>query len=278
VHIEAGALERLITDAEAHGVDFCAVLPRMDPVNLAVDATVAVLGRILALAGRSWRANDDRSPVGVGVGAFNLARRSWLDRTEAISQLRMEVADDVALGAWLKHHGARTRLFAGRRDVHLVFMDSLGACARSADKGGGMLGFNPWLTLLFTMLPSTVELLVPVAALARGGIAGWLGGTALAVATATHILLCAHFSAPLRGALLWPLGEVINGWLTLRAGLHAWQKQGIAWRDTFYPRAALEAGRRLQMGTLRVIGAGSGAGSPPSGASVKVQPFGSRPR
>ncbi|MDO9019447.1 MAG: glycosyltransferase family 2 protein [Deltaproteobacteria bacterium] len=253
VHVEPGALERVVAWADAGGVDLVAVFPRMHPVGLLIDASVVAMIRVLTLSGRAWRANDDASEIGMSVGAFTLVRRAALVESDAIGHLRMEVADDVALGAYLKQQcGARCRILAGRADVHLVFMESLGAIARSADKGGGMLGFSWWRTVIFAALPTALDVGVPVAAIASGGAAAVVGAAILAVATVTHVVLARHFDGPLRGALLWPLGEAFMGALTLRAGLRAWKDQGIYWRRTFYPRAVIDAGRRLDMVALRV--------------------------
>jgi hypothetical protein len=252
VHVEPGALERIVAWAEAGGVDVVAVFPRMHPVGALIDASLASMVRVLTLSGRSWRANDDASAIGVSVGAFTLVRRELLVESGVIAHLKMEVADDVALGAFMKQRGARCRVFVGHADVHLVFMDSIPAMMRSADKGGGMLGYSWWAPVLFALAPVALDVLAPVAAIAAGGPARLVGALALAVATLTHLLLSAHFDGPLRGALLWPLGEAFTGVLTLRAGLKAWRQQGIVWRRTFYPRAVLEAGQRLDMVRMRV--------------------------
>ncbi len=252
VHLEPGTLERLVAWAEAGGIDLVAVFPRMQPVSSLVDAALSAMLRVLTLSGRAWRANDDASGVGMSVGAFTLVRRSMLVESDVLGHLRMEVADDVALGAYLKARGARCRLLAGHADVHLVFMDSLGAIARSADKGGGMLGFSWWRTVLFALLPTTLDVVVPTGALASGGVTAMVGAATLVVATATHGVLTRRFDGPVRGALLWPLGEALLGALTLRAGLRAWRDQGIYWRRTFYPRAVIEAGRRLDLISMRV--------------------------
>jgi hypothetical protein len=97
-----------------------------------------------------------------------------------------------------------------------------------------------------------LDVVIPVWALASGGAAAVGGGASLAVATATHRGMSRHIDGPIRGALLWPLGEVFMGALTLRAGLLAWKDQGVYWRRTFYPRAVLEAGQRLDMISMRV--------------------------
>ena len=252
VHVEKGTLERLVAWAEAGGVDLVAVFPRMHPVGLLIDASLVATLRVLTLSGRAWLGNDDASPIGMSVGAFTLVRRAALLESDVIPHLRMEIADDVALGAYLKQRGARCRVLVGHADVHLVFMHSLGAIARSADKGGGMLGFSWWRAVLFALAPVTLDVVIPAWAVASGGAAAVVGAAALAVATATHAVLTRHFDGPVRAVLLWPLGEAFVGALTLRAGLRAWKDQGVYWRRTFYPRAVLEAGRRLDPVTFRV--------------------------
>jgi cellulose synthase/poly-beta-1,6-N-acetylglucosamine synthase-like glycosyltransferase len=252
VHIEPGALEKLIAHAEAHAIDFIAVFPRMHAVSAFIDAACAGLLRMILITGRVWRANDDRSHIGIGVGAFNLARRRVLDSTQAISHLRMEVADDISLGALVKQSGARTRFFAGRRQVHLVYMPSIEAMAKSANKAGHLFGFSLIKPLLMALVPIIGDLVVPIAALYAGGITALIGAAILACATFCNTRFCVHFALPLRGGLLWPLAYPLNSTLTFLAGLRAWKLQGVYWRDTFYSRKTLEEGRRLDTLTFSV--------------------------
>jgi hypothetical protein len=252
VHVEPGTLERLIAYAERDAVDLVAVFPRLHRVSPWVDAAIAGILRVLTLSGRTWAANDDRSKIGAGVGAFNLVRKRMLDRTKAIERLRMEVADDVGLGVLLKHEGARTRLLAGRGDVHLTFLADLGEARRSTNKGGHLLGFSLVGPLLIALLPIAVEVALPVWGLTSGGLTAVLAAGVLGAGTLTHAWIARHFEAPMRGALLWPLGTLINGALMAAAGLAAWWRQGVIWRHTFYPRAVLERGRVVMMPSLKV--------------------------
>jgi len=252
VHVEKGTLERLIAHAESESIDFVAVFPKMRHVSLLVDALISALIRMIAFTGRVWSANDDRSHVGMGVGAFNLGRRRVLEESGAIEQLRMEIADDVALGALIKQRGSRTRFFAGRSDVHVVFVDSIASAARSIEKGGGWLGFSLLGPMLVPLAAISFEIGIPVVAIAYGGIAAIFGIAALLIATLAHVLMSRHFGHPIRGALIWPIGYVLNMFLALRSGMKAWKQQGVYWRSTFYPREILEKGRRLMIPSLRV--------------------------
>ena len=249
VHIAPGVFERVIAFAENERVDFVSMLPRLDKNGLFIDACTATMTRVLALAGQTWAANDDRSAIGVGVGAFNLVRRSALDASPGLQHLRMEMADDVALGAMMKASGARCRFFAARDDVTVLYAESVGELARGLEKGGGMFGFSALRALLLVSAWLAIDLGVPLAAIGSGGHAlVAIGVTQLALATI--FVLARHFHAPLRGVWLWPIGAVLGGLFGIRSGYLAWRRQAIVWRGTAYGKADIEGGRRWIRGRV----------------------------
>jgi hypothetical protein len=252
VHIEPGTLEKVIAHAEAHAVDMVAMMPRFEAVHPLVDACIASLVRGTSLFGRTWEANRDSSKIGVGVGAFNLVRRSALERSPGLSHLRMEMVDDIALGAMLKASGARTRFYAARKPVHLVFAESLSVLTRGSEKGGSLFGFSLVRTLLVGALWFGFELALPFGALASGGIPALLGAAQLALFTLNHVLLMHHFDGPKRGALLWPVGVLFSIGMLMRSGILAWWRKAIVWRGTSYSRREMEAGRRWIAGRVRL--------------------------
>ncbi|MFO0728064.1 MAG: glycosyltransferase family 2 protein [Myxococcota bacterium] len=253
VHLAPSAMTEVIASAEAEAADMVAVFPKMHAVTPWIDAALSSVLLFLNLGGRVWSANDDRAPYGVGVGAFNLVRRRALLTTDALSVLKMEIADDAALGALIKSKGLRTRFYAGRERVHLVFMDSIGAMARSADKGGGMLGYNLWQAVILALFPVLLFLGLPLVGILLGGAAATLGGATLLVLTLAHATISVHYAAPLRGAILWPVGQLLNAAIALRTGVRTFKHQGVYWRGTFYSRQLLEAGRRLDTRRMRII-------------------------
>lgn len=253
VHLAPSAMSEVIAAAEAEAADMVAVFPKMHAVSPWVDSALSSVLLFLSLGGRVWSANDDRAPIGLGVGAFNLVRRRALVSTDALTVLKMEIADDAALGALIKSKGLRTRFYAGRERVHLVFMDSIGAMARSADKGGGMVGYDLWQALLFAPLPALLFVGLPTAGLFLGGTHALLGAATLLILTVAHVAISTHYAAPLQGAIFWPLGQILNGAIALRTGVRTFRHQGVYWRGTFYPRHLLEAGRRLDPRRMRII-------------------------
>lgn len=252
VHVGPGVLERLIAHAEQNAVDFIAVLPGIDRSTPWVEATLVAFMRYVSVMARLWKVNDDRAKQGAGVGAFNLVRRSALNQSPGLEFLKLEVGDDMALGAMMKATGARCRLYVGHRDIHLQFFNDLGGVARSAEKSGTVFGFSWWKPLVASMALVGMELGTIVGAILGGGGAVAVGLAALLVATAVQVQIATWLTLPLRGVVCWPIGMVLMAVFNARAGIVCWRLQGIRWRDTFYPAEQLLAGRRVNATSLTV--------------------------
>src|SRR5262249_40035295 len=68
---------------------------------------------------RLWKVSDPKARDHVGVGAFNLVRRSAYESIGTYRALRMEVLDDMKLGKVIKNAGFRPRVAFGEDLVSL---------------------------------------------------------------------------------------------------------------------------------------------------------------
>lgn len=141
VHLAPGMLERVIAHAEHEGLDHVCVLPRITSPCFLLQATISTFFRVICTGARLWAVPDPRSSAAVGIGAFNLVRRSALERSPGLEWLKMEIGDDVALGMMLKRSGARPAVLNGRSEVSLEFYPSLRALSRSLEKNGASIPF-----------------------------------------------------------------------------------------------------------------------------------------
>ena len=246
VEFAPGTLRRAVAHAEAAGLDHLTLLPHVRARGFLLQAAIATFGRNLLLVQRAWKVSDPRSKAFLGVGAFNLVRRGALARTEGLAWLRMDVADDLALGKLLKRSGARCGVAVGAGLVELEWYPSLGAMARGLEKNVyPALGCRLWMVALASAWTAWAEL-APFAALALGP--AWLralGGAALALGLPVGAATARWAGRPLLPSLAVPVGGLLCAAILLRSGLLGWRRGGVRWRGTFHSCAELRAGRRV---------------------------------
>lgn len=246
VHVAPGALRRAVSLLEAERLDHLGVLPQVWSSGLLLDAAFSAFFRLVWIAARPWAVRDPRSSAAFGVGAFNLVRREAFERSPGFEHLKLEQADDAALGQMLKRSGARCAVANGRGDLALHFYRSLREMAHGMEKGGArwpfpamcagaalvlLLELGPWLALVAQgVWPRAVGAVGAVLSLAATvGVARWM----------RHRIL---------PALLAPLGVVLLVMMMVRASALAAARGGVSWRGTFYRTEDLRAGIRFQIG------------------------------
>lgn len=253
VHLAPGTLRKAVAWCEEQEVDFLAVMPRMRPVSPLLDGTLTVFLQLICMGMRTKAVADPDSPVGVGSGSFNLVRREKLLEHRLLERVRLEVADDLALGLAAKAAGLRCAAMMGGPAVEVTFYPSLGAMFRGSEKNGyAVLGrYSLWRTWA-SSLAFLLVWLAPWLALGAWW-APWLQG----LGALTAILATAQLGALARSngfnptvALLWPVGAVLFTAMMVRSGWLGWRRGGLVWRDTFYPTEVLKQGSGDAMGTV----------------------------
>jgi hypothetical protein len=247
VHLAAGTIARAVSLAEAQRLDHLSLLPQLDPATWLVDAALASFTRTGLVLGRVWLVSDPRSKVGGSVGAFGLVRRDALERSPGIEHLRLEVADDLALGQMLKSSGSRSALANGRELVRIHWYRSLAELTRGTEKGAAVFDHRLLPALCWTGALGALELgPFLAAAFAPSAIAHWMGLGGAALLLGSTLWMCRFAGQRTLPALLSPLGVVVNGVLLLRAAVVGKIRGGVQWRSTLYSPQELRPGRRVR--------------------------------
>ena len=247
VHLAPGTIARAVSLAEAQRLDHLSILPQLDPATWLVDAALASFTRTGLVLGRVWLVSDPRSKVGGSVGAFGLVRRDALERSPGIEHLRLEVADDLALGQMLKSSGSRSALANGRELVRIHWYRSLAELTRGTEKGAAVFDHRLLPALCWTGALGALELgPFLAAAFAPSAIAHWMGLGGAALLLGSTLWMCRFAGQRTLPALLSPLGVVVNGVLLLRAAVVGKIRGGVQWRSTLYSPQELRPGRRVR--------------------------------
>lgn len=246
VHFTRGALRRAVALLESGRLDHLGVLPGLWPSAFLLDAAFSAFFRLMWLAARPWAVPDPRSKASCGVGAFNLVRRGALERSPGFEYLRLEQADDAALGQMLKRSGARCAVANGRGDVGLHFYRSLGDMARGIEKGGARWPFPAVCAGMAVLL--ALELGPWLALAAPGAWPRALGAAGVTLSVAATVGVARWMRHRAHPALVPPIGVVLLAAMMIRAGALAAARGGVYWRGTFYRTRDLRAGSRFVIG------------------------------
>lgn len=247
VHLAPGTIARAVSLAEAQRLDHLSILPQLDPATWLVDAALASFTRTGLVLGRVWLVSDPRSKVGGSVGAFGLVRRDALERSPGLEHLRLEVADDLALGQMLKSTGSRSALANGCELVRIHWYRSLAELTRGTEKGAAVFDHRLLPALCWTGALGALELgPFLAAAFAPSPIARWLGLVGAGLLLGSTLWMCRFAGQRTLPALLSPLGVVVNGVLLLRAAVVGKIRGGLQWRSTLYSPQELRPGRRVR--------------------------------
>jgi glycosyltransferase involved in cell wall biosynthesis len=252
VHFSRGALRRAVAYAEQQGLGHLAALPELWPASFLADAMMSVFLRQFMMAVRPWAVGDPKSRAFIGIGAFNLVRRSAFDATPGLEWLRLEQGDDVGLGLMMKRSGARCGVVNARGLVALHWYRTVREAAVGGEKGWATgLRFSLWRAFIAAGLLMALELsplltLLPLAfdPVRPAGYAGFgvLAACAAAVGRATPWNRRAAILRSLAGPLTAPLLAA----LTIRAAILGRRRGGILWRGTLYPTQMLRGGMRVK--------------------------------
>jgi glycosyltransferase involved in cell wall biosynthesis len=227
-------LRRAMAYAEASEADHLVVLPTMQVQSRGEGIVLGFFQMLGMWASRLWRVSDAQSVRDfVGVGAFNLVRRSALEQIGGWAPQRMVVLEDVTLGRRMKIAGMRQRIaFApGLVLVHWA-AGALGLMRVMTKNLFSAMNFRPllllgmcvWVAVFFlgplaglgwwpTLIPSLLMLACVGAIYRTMGEVSWIDA---------------------RYAWLYPLGALAFLWALLRSMVVVLWQGGVVWRGTHY--------------------------------------------
>jgi glycosyltransferase involved in cell wall biosynthesis len=187
--------------------------------------------------------SNPNSRAYVGVGAFQMLKRSAYEACGTHRRLAMEVIDDMKLGKLVKQGGFRSGVAVAQDAVSVEWHLGLGNLIRGLEKNCfaaagfrvGMVALQIASMLLFNVAPflglafgvGWVRVLAAIAVLAALGF--HVGGD---VVTRVSPLYC----------LTLPLGAALFSYILLRSTVITLHQGGIYWRETFYKLEELRRG------------------------------------
>ncbi|MBZ5505749.1 MAG: glycosyltransferase family 2 protein [Acidobacteriia bacterium] len=229
------SLHRAMHYAIKTGVDHLVLFPTAHMKSLGERMMIAFPQVMASFAMRPWKIRDPKARDHIGVGAFNLIRRSAYEAIGTYEKLRLEVVDDIKLGESIKKAGLRQDVVFGPDLVSLRW--AVGAAGVVGNLEKNLFAFLQFsvplvlavcvITFFLCVCPFLGLLLAP--GWARAGFAFAVAMIALAYVFTGRYMASSpllFLTCPV-SALVFDIAVVRSAYRTLRDG-------AVTWRGTKY--------------------------------------------
>ena len=237
------SLRRAVGYGEAERADHVVLFPRMIMKRASERMMIAFFQALFVFGHRPWKVADPKARDHMGVGAFNMVRRSVYEAVGTYRALRMEVLDDMKLGKVVKNAGFVQRNVFGEDLISLHWAKGAFGIVDNLTKNFfAVLSFQWW---------RTVATVVGLGFLNLGPFVGvWLahGWARVPYAIALGSLFLIYYGMSSRSPIpsyyffLHPVSTSLFMYILLRSMITTLANGGIVWRGTKYSLEELRKG------------------------------------
>src|SRR2546430_9100452 len=234
VRFRPDAIRRAVSLVKSRQLDHLTLMTDVEMHGFWEKTVLTFFGLGFHLATNPRGVADPRSRAYIGIGAFQLVKRSAYEASGTHRRLRMEVLDDMKLAKIVKQSGSPSGVGIAQDFVTLRWYAGIGNIVRGVTKNFfagtefrvGMAALHVGAVLCANLLPF---LLLPF-------VHGWslfFGAISVGIALGFHAGTAVVMRASPLYALTQPLGAVIFSYMLLHSTVVTLKQGGIVWRETF---------------------------------------------
>jgi len=243
VRFKVDVLRRAMRLAAERKLDHLSLFGDVEMVGFWEKVVVTFFGMAFHMATAPSDVINPKSRAYVGVGAFQLMKRTAYEAAGTHRRLAMEVVDDMKLGKIVKQAGFRSAVAVAQDFVavrwHAGARNLINGVTKNFFAGSGFSVTRVAIAVVGLFLMNVL----PFVGLVFGH--SWVR---IFAAICVAIVLCFHAGvdivmrvSPLY-CLTAPIGAVVFAYMLLRSTVYTLKQGGIVWRGTFYPLEALKRG------------------------------------
>jgi hypothetical protein len=233
-------LRKAVTMCEARGLDHLTLAPRLESSGFFEKALELYFIVMLCIASQPWLVRTGWRFSYVGVGAFNLVRRSAYAQCGGHTAIRLDVLDDVKLGKLIKHTGLKQDVLDAGEGVRVRWQEGFWGVIRGLEKNGFAVFDYSLAKLSFASVFMIATSLFPYCAIVL-----WPDVRGLGFLFSIVYLHCAGAFGALRlgfgpaASAGLPIAAATMIFTMWRSAFFTLVRRGVRWRDTFYPLSLL---------------------------------------
>jgi glycosyltransferase involved in cell wall biosynthesis len=236
-------LRRALVYAESENADHVVVFPRIIMKRPGEKMMMGFFQTLFTFGHRPWRVADPDTKDHMGVGAFNLVRRTAYEAVGTYKALRMEVLDDMKLGKVLKNARFRQRNVFGDDLISVRWAKgAMGVVDNLTKNFFAVLSFQWWRTVASVLGLFFLNLGPFLGIWLAHGWARVPYVVALGSMFLIYLGMSFKSSIPPYYFLLHPISTMMFEYTLIRSMVLTLRNDGVTWRGTKYPLEELRKG------------------------------------
>jgi glycosyltransferase involved in cell wall biosynthesis len=242
VKYEKEAFAKALHYAERHQLDHLTAAPNLHANHFWLKTFVAFFLFGFSYFKRPWMANNPKSKIGTGIGAFNLISKEAYESFGTHEKLKMRPDDDLQLGMKLKKAGYRQRIVTALRLIEVEWYGSLKEAFIGLEKNT-FAGLNYQVSMVFFSIFGVfiTNVLPFLTIFSENKTIALLSLGNIVTSGILYVLIIRRmtvFSPVL--FLVFPITASLFIYSIIRASLLTFKRGGIVWRGTTYRLSELK--------------------------------------
>lgn len=236
-------LNRALAYAESESADHLVLFPRIIMKSPGETMMIAFFQTLFVFGHRPWKVADPKTKDHMGVGAFNLIRRSVYDAVGTYQALRFDVVDDMKLGKIVKNAGFAQRNVYGGDLISLRWAKgAMGVVDNLTKNFFAVMSFQWWRLVPSAFVLAFLNLMPFLGIWLAHGWQRLPYAVALVSLFGIYLGMSWKSDIPPYCFVLHPVSTVIFVYAMLRSMVLTLARGGVVWRGTFYPLEELRKG------------------------------------
>ncbi len=243
VFFKPDVLRRALAYAESESADHVVLFPRMIMKSVGERMMISFFQTMFVFGHRPWKVADPKTKDHMGVGAFNLIRKSAYEAVGTYKALRFEVLDDMKLGKVVKSSGFAQRNVFGHDLISIRWGHGAMGIVNNVTKNFfAVMSFQSWRMLASSFAVAFLNLMPFVGVFAAHGWARLPFAVASLCMFAIYVGMAGLSDVRPYYFFLHPISSILFVYAMLRSMFLTLGQGGVVWRGTKYPLDELRRG------------------------------------
>jgi len=235
------ALSKAMSYVAKHDLDHLTILPRTVSRSVILNSLLATFALMLVLYIRPWDVRNPKRKAAMGVGAFNLVKRTAYEKAGTHAPISLRPDDDLKLGQLIKQAGLQSDVLSGKKYLTLEWYKTVRQFRDGLMKNSFSISNYKLSGAVLNVLATLICVVIPVPLMM---ISGNFPIQILGCAVILFQMIYMELTSPNKWwyALMIPFAGALMAYIIMRAAIITLKQGGIYWRDSFYSLAELKRG------------------------------------